>query len=187
MKEKWVLTQPAFESLLKWLDPDPEEAGKKYETIQRGLITLFTCRSCSEPEKLADEVIDRVAKKLPSIQDGFIGKPESYFYGVAQNVHLESIRRRTPSQELDPSIPAPPFHDEVEAIHECLERCLNKLTPKNKSLILQYYQNEKKQKIKNRDQLAQQNGVGLGNLRIKVYRIRMTLQTCVKKCQEKEL
>jgi hypothetical protein len=33
MVNKWTLTHDGFNRLLSWLDPDREQAGKKYEEI----------------------------------------------------------------------------------------------------------------------------------------------------------
>jgi hypothetical protein len=44
-------------------------------------------------EELADEVINRVSKKLPQIVDIYVGDPALYFYGVARKVHREYLRK----------------------------------------------------------------------------------------------
>lgn len=174
---KWVLTKESFDALLSWLDPDPEAAARKYELIRTRLIKIFVCRGCGEPEDLADETIDRVARRLKEIEDEFVGDPARYFYGVANKVHLEYIRRKPA-----PTPPPPPDSSEVEREYDCLERCMQKLTSDNRELVLQYYQEEKQAKIDHRKQLADQLGIALNALRIRAYRIRATLLECVQKC-----
>jgi RNA polymerase sigma factor (sigma-70 family) len=178
MNKDWILTQESFDALLAWLDPAREEAGRKYEDIRLRLIRIFTCRGCCEPEDLADEAINRVSKKLKEIESEYSGDPAHYFYGVANKVHLEYRRRRP--------VPIPPVHTEssedIEKEYECLERCIQKLTPDHRALVLQYYQEEKRAKIDHRKQLAEQLGIALNALRIRAYRIRASLQECVQSC-----
>lgn len=178
MNKDWILTQELFDALLAWLDPSREEAGRKYEQIRLRLIKLFTCRGCFEPEDLADETINRVSKKLSQIQSTYEGDPARYFYGVANKVHREYLRRK-----LTPAPPPPiPDTDSLEKEYACLERCVEKLTQSNRELVTQYYQEEKRAKIDHRKQLAEQFGIALNALRIRAHRIRTALQQCVRSC-----
>lgn len=72
--------------------------------------------------------------------------------------------------------------EDIEREYECLERCMQKLTPDNRQLVLQYYQEEKRAKIDHRRQLAEQLGIALNALRIRAHRIRASLQECVQTC-----
>jgi DNA-directed RNA polymerase specialized sigma24 family protein len=178
MKKDWVLTKELFDALLDWLDSDRESAACKYELIRSRLIKIFVCRGCGEPEDLADETIDRVARKLNEIAGSFTGDPARYFYGVANKVHLEYLRKKPAPP------PPPPLHDpdEVEREYNCLERCMQKLTADNRELVLQYYQEERQAKIDHRKRLADQLGIALNALRIRACRIRASLLECVQKC-----
>ena len=179
MNKDWVLTKESFDALLAWLDPAREEAGRKYEDIRLRLIKIFTCRGCCEPEDLADETINRVSKKLKEIESTYSGEPARYFYGVANKVHLEYLRRKP----LQPPPPPRDDADEIEREYLCLEQCIQKLTPNNRVLVLQYYQEEKRAKIDHRRQLAEQLGIALNALRIRACRIRRSsLQECVQSC-----
>lgn len=178
MNKEWVLTQESFDALLAWLDPNRELAGRKYEDIRTRLIKIFSCRGCYEPEDLADETINRVTNKLKDIETSFIGERARYFYGVANKVHLEYLRRKPA-----PSLP-PPTHDPdaIEREYNCLEQCMQLLTAHNRDLVLQYYQEDKQAKIDHRKQLAEQLGIALNALRIRAHRIRASLQECVQDC-----
>lgn len=179
---RWSLTQESFDSLLAWLDSDRERAGRRYEEIRRRLIKIFACRGCHEPEDLADETINRVAKKVADISATYEGDPALYFYGVANKVHLESVKKR-------PASPAPPAPqaEEFEREHDCLERCMELLPPRNRELVLQYYHEERGAKIEHRQALADQLGIALNALRIRAHRIRMTLRRCVEACLAEEI
>ncbi|MGH9956904.1 MAG: hypothetical protein ACREBC_07210 [Pyrinomonadaceae bacterium] len=183
MNKDWVLTQESFDALLEWLHPQREQAGQKYEEIRRRLIKIFTCRRCYEPEELADETINRVSLKLEQIKREFTGDPARYFYGVANKVHLEYLRKK----------PVPPIpatledSDQVEKEFECLERCMQTLPPDTRELVLQYYQDEKRAKIDHRKLLADQFGIAINALRIRAYRARAALQQCVQECLQQSV
>src|SRR5829696_877563 len=119
-----TLTSEGFDSLLEWLDPDRERAGAKYEEIRRRLIKIFMGRACSSAEDLADETINRVISKLSEIKSDFRGEPARYFYGLANKVHLEYLRKRPlqPSGTWDA-----PASARVELEFQCLEQCLGTL------------------------------------------------------------
>jgi RNA polymerase sigma factor (sigma-70 family) len=182
MSRDWVLTQEAFDRLLSWLDANRDEAGRKYETIRTRLIKIFTCRGCHEAEELADETINRVAAKLDSIVDEYVGDPVLYFYGVAHKIHLEYLRRRPVPQVFD--IADSSEEDEKEL--DCLDDCVQKLAPNQRQLVLDYYQEDKRAKIDHRKELARKMGIALNALRIRAHRIRATLQQCVQDCLEQK-
>lgn len=178
MKKEWVLTKESFDALLAWLDANPDSAALKYEQIRAKLIKLFECRACLEPEVLADETIDRVARRLNDIERTFVGDPARYFYGVANKIHLEYLRSKRVPQP-------PPFVEDVdedEREYECLEHCMQKLSPDHRELVLQYYQEERQAKINHRKHLADELGIAVNALRIRACRIRAILQECVQKC-----
>ncbi|HEX8500673.1 MAG TPA: hypothetical protein VF659_08785 [Pyrinomonadaceae bacterium] len=180
MKHERPVTQAAFDSLLSWLDPDRERAAAKYELIRRRLIKLFTCRGRHDAEELADETINRVTLKAAEVAPAYVGDPSLYFYGVAQKVLLESLRKRPPQPPATP--PPADEPEETEREFECLERCMQELTPDNRELVLDYYRNERRAKIDHRKELAARRGIAPNALRIRVHRLRATLQECVRGC-----
>ena len=180
MPQEWVLTQEDFDRLLAWLDPDRERAGRKYEEIRLRLMKLFASRGCGETDLLADEAINRVARRLPELLDTYVGDPASYFCGVAHRVHLEYLRRKPPA----PPPPARPA-EEVEREYACLESCMAGLAADSRELVLQYYTEEKQARIEHRKELARRLGINLNALRIRAFRIRAALQQCVEDCLKK--
>lgn len=192
MKNEWVVTQQDFDRLLDWLAADRESAGSKYEKIRVRLIKIFTCRGCGEADDLADETINRVTVKLGEIAASYSGDPALYFYGVAQKVHLEYLRKKPRVQESfeagnkprGQTVWPPETADEIEQEYECLEQCMDRLPPENRRLVLEYYQEEKRAKIDHRKQLADQLGIAVNALRIRACRLRAQLQQCVQNCLE---
>jgi RNA polymerase sigma factor (sigma-70 family) len=178
MSRERVLTQAAFDSLLAWLDSDREKAGKKYEDIRRRLIKIFTCRGCHEAEDLADETINRVTSKVDQVAGGYAGDPALYFYGVANKIHHEYLRRKPPAAVAPPAI----LTQDIEQEYECLEECMRRISPASRELIMQYYREEKRAKIDHRKELAERLGIALNALRIRAHRVRASLQQCVREC-----
>jgi len=178
MKKNWVLSQKAFDDLLDWLALDREQAGLKYEAIHHRLITIFTGRGCRDAEDLADETMNRVANKLPEIRETYTGDSALFFYAVANNVYRESLKRNL-RQPPPPGLSGP---DDLEETFLCLEKCLDALTPENRELVIEYYQEYKSAKISRRKLLAERLQIGPNALRIRACRIRASLQKCVEKC-----
>lgn len=182
-KPQWVLTQTAFQHLLDWLDPDREQAGRKYENIRLKLIKILACNGSASPEDLADETINRVAKRVPEIAPTYVGDPALYFFGVAQNVYLESVKKRA----YAPPPPPPASTEEKERRHQCLDRCMQRLPAETREIVREYYTEEKRVKIDHRKSLAARLGIAPNALRIRVHRVRAALKECVFEClQETE-
>ena len=177
-----ILTQNNFDSMLDWLDSNRAKAGEKYEAIRHGLIEIFNYRGCVTSEDLADETIDRVARKVKEIKNTYDGDPSRYFYGVGKKVHLEYLKK-TRFVELPPVLEAPQPAD-VEPQYACLDVCMNKLTIHNRTLILQYYSERKRAKIDSRRTILKVLNLKPSALRVRVFRIRQTLEKCVSSCLE---
>jgi RNA polymerase sigma factor (sigma-70 family) len=195
-KKDWVLNQEAFDALLVSLDHNREHAGTKYEQIRHALITFFECRGSGTPEEHADDTITRVARRLLEGQTIRVDKPASYFYGVARNVLKEywESRGRGPislESQSAATLGSPDPHRLQEQISErqlkeqrldCLERCLDQLSPNDRAIIRTYYTGDTGIKIQTRRRLAESLGIPINALRIRALRIREKLEDCVETC-----
>ena len=173
-----ILKQEDFDRLIRWLDPDPQQSGLTYEKIRWRLVAILAARSCPCPEELADETIDRVARRVVDIRDSYVGDKAIYFLGVMNNVHHEYLKR--------PMMPRPPEPDDdgevKEKVDHCLEKCLDKLSPNSRRMIERYYAEDNQAKIDLRKRIAAELGIGLSTLRLRALRIREKLQTCIEQC-----
>jgi len=177
------LSPEDFQQLLNWLDPDPQRAGEKYESIRRGLTALFDNWKCLEADSLADETINRVLTKVPNIAPTYSGDPALYFYGTAKRVRYEQLRRPRPEPLMpNTKIVATQESDEKERLHSCLDKCLETLPAADRELILEYYRGDKNVKITCRRQLGERAGVSSNALRVRIFRLRGTLEECISKC-----
>lgn len=182
MKED-SLNPEAFEFMLTWLANDRDLAGSKYEHIRRSLIQIFNWHGATNAEDLADETINRVARKLPEIVHRYEGDPARYFYGVARFVLKQQQRREQQLSRHEFDLSTPRVNEGMSnEIYECLEQCLAALEAPDQELVTQYYKEEKLSKIKFRKELAQRLNLAPNALRVKVHRIRAVLESCINGC-----
>ncbi len=182
---KWALTAEALGKLLDHFSTDREEAGRHYEMMRSKLVRYFEWRDCAASEDLADETINRVARRIDEGEN--ILNLRAYFLSVAQLVFFEWLRKfdstALPLDEVNDLSAQQPFADEQkEARLRCLDQGLAKLTMQNRQLILEYHLDDKRAKIDRRKELAAALGIPLNALRIRAHRIRTVLETSVKDC-----
>jgi DNA-directed RNA polymerase specialized sigma24 family protein len=183
-RQKWALTQEAFDGLLASLGPDRDHAADRYLEIRRNLVRLFEWRGCSAPEEYADETLNRCAKKIGEGEQ--IRDVATYCIGVARmllrEMSRDQARQARPLDEV--AEPRTPPHTPEEAEHrlECLHRCLSQLSSENRDLILTYYDGDKGAKIKNRKGLTHMFGIPANTLRMRALRLRERLQLCSQNC-----
>src|SRR5690242_2194613 len=197
-KKDWALNREAFRQFLSWLDEGVESNGERYLEMRRRLVRYFDFRNCPFPDDLADETLNRVARKLEEKGEIVGATPTHYCYIVARLVLLESVRRRDhDGPSLDDTErsggvlaslakPSEPAIDTAvkERLFTCLEQCLSKLRTQERELILEYYQGIQREKIERRSQMAAQRGLTMNALSIRACRIRTKLEACVKACSE---
>jgi len=179
MKPHPSLTTEELDELFRWLDADPVKAAAKYRQIHRGLVERFLNRGCLDAETLADETIDRVARKVRTIAPNYEGNVKDYFHGVAKRVFLEYCRDQRRQARPVPAAPEPLFS---EVYYDCLELCLEKLPPEKRELILTYYAEKKSAKIESRKAIRRRLSLKADALRVRTHRIRKTLEDCISEC-----
>lgn len=177
-----------LEGLLQQLSPDREQAGRQYEQLRRRLITVFAGRRCLDPEALADETLDRVARKIAE-SPGWAGESTAatpLVFGVAWNVARESFRERRPVSMPEGWDPAGSCRreetDEAERTQRCLDGCLAQLPDKDRDLLLAYFRETRGTRIALRSRLAKEMGLSATGLRVKVHRLVTTMRVCLGAC-----
>jgi DNA-directed RNA polymerase specialized sigma24 family protein len=166
--------------LLAWFSPDRDVAARQYETIRTGLIRIFVSNRCSDAEKLADEALDRAARRTSEIASTYEGEPARYCYGIARNLIHEDRRRKEIATEVVPESPVVLIsHDDA---YECLLECLEFLTFEKQELILDYHLFQGKAKIEHHRQMAVELSISEGALRTRAHHIRVSLEKCILQC-----
>ena len=184
-RQQWSLTREAFDALLASLGPDREIAADRYLDLRRSLVRLFEWRGCSTPDEYADETINRCARKIGEGVE--IRDLSTYAIGVARMLLREMGRQRLREARPLDQAPEPrvlPFDpgNDPESRLECLRRCIAQLPPEHRDLVLNYYRDDRSQKIRSRRKIAELFGIPAGALRMRVLRLRETLQLCTENC-----
>jgi DNA-directed RNA polymerase specialized sigma24 family protein len=190
LKKNWSLNTVALNRFLSWLDEGANSNGQKYLEMRRRLVAYFDRKNCPIPDELADETINRVARRLEQVGSIEAETPAKYCYISARFVFLEYLRTRAKDQRLRNEFSGESGHDEKDPndqecknrMLECLERCAEKLDPANKKLIFGYYVGEERVKIESRRALAKTLGITMNALSIRACRIRAQLELCVQEC-----
>ena len=193
LQQDWSPARIAFRQFLTWLDEGVDSGGEKYLEMRRRLVHYFDRKNCLSPDDLADETLNRVARRLA--EEGAITgpSPAHYCYVMARFVFLEYHRRPGRAQvslegrpNLIGCLAAPSGPAEAVETQEkhlaCLECCLRKLKPDQRALILEYHCGDQRVKIEHRRKLAVSLGLTMNALSIRACRIRDTLEQCVRKC-----
>lgn len=179
---RWSLTREALERLLGQLGSDSESAAREYETIRRRLIDFFDWRGALSPEALADETLDRVARRLDEGET--VEHLRAYCYGVAKRVLLEWEKQRAREQVALRDFRPSPANDEVSSTVEarvaCLERCLRELPDDSRELIVGYYQGAGRSHLEGRRLLADRLGITYATLKTRAHRIRARLEEALR-------
>ena len=190
-KKNWTLNPNAFRKFLAWLDDGKDSAGQKYVEMRQRLVSFFDRKNCLSPDELADETLNRVARRLEEEGSITSESPAKYCYIVARFVFMESLRgmdkNSVPLDEiLHQKLAVGETEKEELEVKEkmlnCLEQCTGKLEPDNRRMIIRYYFGEEKVKIQNRRALAEHLGVTVNALSIRACRVRDKLEVCVGKC-----
>jgi hypothetical protein len=177
MSKKEPPGQEAFDKLLAWLDPDRDKAVEKYQRIYSRLVRIFSARGCWVAEDLTDETVNVVASRIDYLIAIYHGDPALYFYGVGKNIYREWVKKTPP--------PAVPRIDnsEIEYRCGCLQKCLEKLaTPEEAKMAIRYHEGEGRARIENRKKMAEELGINLNALRIRICHLQARLRPCIEEC-----
>lgn len=183
-KGTWTLTATAFERLLKVLHPDREKAAIEYERLRDRITGLLGWWGSPRASELADETLDRVARKLDEGADVRAGSLGAYVRGVARMVFYESSRQpQTDPLPHDLDLSAPVTDEEQSPALVCFDRCLGKLSAADRKNLLRYYDDAGARTIEARRKLADELGISTNVLRVRMHRLRDRLEQCVAGCR----
>ncbi len=180
LKNKQEITPDNFARFLAWLAPDAETAGVEYERLRFRLINYFANRNCRFAEDLTDETINRVTLKIGA---EIIENKMAFVYGFAKNIYLESLRKENNHLNIDEiNVAAQAQSEDIKFSSQHLEKCLNELSAENRSLILDYFSEDKQAKIDLHKRLSETLQTTQTALRMKIVRIKQKLKLCLEDC-----
>jgi DNA-directed RNA polymerase specialized sigma24 family protein len=182
-KTRWSLDRRTLDNLLYALHPDREQASREYEALRQRLIRFFDWNHTPFPEELADEVLDRLARRL-SNRETEILDPAKFAVGIARLLIKENLRendRREAALVIMAQCTPESRNLELEsALREehiaVLQECLQAIPENSRNLLVRYFGTEGREKIQQRQRLAEEHGISLNALRNRVMRIRSELE-----------
>jgi DNA-directed RNA polymerase specialized sigma24 family protein len=196
LKKDWVLTAEAFEKLLLSFDENKEKASLIYEDIRKRLIRQFNANHSLIAEEQADEVFNRVARKI-SDEDFQLDSenPYPYFHQIARYILLEYQRqnRRKILALDDLTVAEEPSYNSVELMEKAnekfrtelglnaLRKCREHLSSQELTMLDEYNAALGKDKKHRHEQLAASLGKTQNALKISISRARTKLIECAKK------
>ncbi len=192
-KKNWTITSEAFHRFLDWLDEGKSSDGRNYLEMCARLVSYFDRKNCRNPNELADETLNRVARRLE--EEGTIESetPAKFCYITARFVFMESLRGKDKAGVSLDDVLLKEGHkvartEETEETEikekrlQCLEQCTEKLEAASRAMIVRYYYGEERAKIENRRALAASLNISVNALSIRACRVRDKLEACVGKC-----
>jgi DNA-directed RNA polymerase specialized sigma24 family protein len=178
--------------LLARLDPDPHRAWALYDQLRRKLTLFFECSRGWDALALAEEVLDRLARKDEAYE---IRNAAEFAFGVARNLRKEALRRSAttfvtsdlimledPKGRME-SLEATVLNKiEGEKRQGCISECLQSWDEQDRRLLLEYYPMDASDLEATRLRIAGVLQIKIGALRTRMCRLREKLQTCFEDC-----
>lgn len=172
-----------FTRFLGFLSPDPEEAGRRYTRLHKRLAGFFAMKGVSDPERAADETIDRAARKIS--EGAPVPDADRYCLGVARNVAKEKWRQEQRESSVFTLFLqglADNSDEEVERIQRLLKPCFEELAPDERELLVAYCGVlQGRARAEHRRRLAELRKTTVLALRMRVTRLRNALTLCVER------
>jgi RNA polymerase sigma factor (sigma-70 family) len=167
----------AWHRFLAMLAPDRAGANALYRDLRRRLVDMFRWRGLAAADDLADEALERAVRHVADGDE--IRSVTGYVCGIANRLALEAARREAKVVPLpDDTAERALADDDSSRRLDSLERCLERLPGETRRLVLRYYA-VGPGRIDDRRQLAEELGIGLNALRIRIHRLRAALETCL--------
>ena len=184
-RQRWSLNRTALDALLAALDANGDRASEKYTALHDRLVRFFQWHNVDEADALADEVLDRLARRIadqPGSSDEAVKDPARFASGIARLLLHEHWRQRQRQDRAMREMQRLEWHadgemkEQTERMASALDRCLQHLNPAQRELIEKYYGTEGQNQIEARKQLAEQFKISLNALRNRAMRIRADLE-----------
>jgi DNA-directed RNA polymerase specialized sigma24 family protein len=176
-----------FDALLHALDADTAPAGLAYRQLHQRLIRFFRLNNASDPEALADEALDRLGRRIGTLQAGDIGSPQAFALGIGRHLLQEDMRRQRRESEAAAEWAALTLANDGhhEGLLHALDHCMERMREDQRQLLRSYYQWTGRQKIEHHRQLAEELGLTMNAMRNRLMRARAELDKCIhKRCSD---
>jgi DNA-directed RNA polymerase specialized sigma24 family protein len=173
----------SLDKILNLLGPDDDVAAAEYCKLHERISRFFEWNSIEDPEALADEVIDRLGRRVtePHTKE-HVRNLSVFALGIARLLLLEEFRRQKRQADTNRWWAEQRVNSssDAEAFDKALEHCLKRLQPERRRLIERYYTFGDRKKAEIHQSLAEENEVTVHALRNRALRVRHDLEDCVR-------
>ncbi|SDE85336.1 RNA polymerase sigma factor [Terriglobus roseus] len=175
------MQEGSLSALLSLLGDGPESSGTAYGNLHQRLTRYFRINACADPEQLADEVLNRLAK-IAASDAASIASPTAFALGIARHVLQENVRAELREAEAGRNWQTSRkiANPDEEVALQAIDVCLASMPTAKSELLRTYYESTGKQKIEHHRQLAERLGISINTLRNRLMRARRELDTCVR-------
>jgi len=178
-----TISEDQFAGLLVKLGDEPLQAAARYEALRTRLIFYFRRRCLDFPEDLADEVLDRLARRLA--EGAQIDSLPAFAMGIARFVAQEQVSRpfqlQVQEETFFDNIPAESRTESEEEKFAGMEYCLNSLPAADVDLLETYYLGDGGSLIRARKSIAERLKISPEAVRQRVFFIRRRLRECMER------
>lgn len=176
---RWQLDGTSFDALLAALGRERGQASEEYERLRQKLVRYFALHGVAFPEDLADEALNRLARKIGEGER--IRRIPRYLGGIARILLQEEWYNKLRQEEAVRSSGLNAAGAGDASSIDALVDCLRFLPPEQRAFIERYYSADGRARIEVRRQMAQDLGISLNTLRNRALRIRQDLAECCQK------
>ena len=170
-----------FSRLLTFLCPDdPDEAGRLYLRLHQKLVGYFQFRGVADPIAAADEALDRAGRRVA--EGAEVPDINKFCLGIARFIIKEGwrINNRESAAFLQFLEQHDHGTDEVDRF-SLMKTCFEQLPPNDRTLLSSYCTAPSgRARARYRLELAEQLNYSVTAMRVRVTRIRHSLDDCVK-------
>lgn len=164
------LDRAGLDALLQALAPERDLAGRNYEELRRRLINLFSWEQFEGADDLADEALNRLARKV--MEGANIPNLDRFAFGIARLMMQEEGRKQRNRQAMLLEFRQGSGRSADFASLDAMDGCLAEMAQDRRELIERYY-------AEDRSALARELGISVNALRNRALRIRDELFKCV--------
>jgi hypothetical protein len=118
-----------------------------------------------------------------------------YVFGVAKVVYLEYLAEQRNEKLVrneftragEAVVEQDAGDDKDDILQRCFDGCMAELDAGDRGFIKRYYEESRREKIKNRKSMAEELSISQNAVVLRAYHLRQRLKRCINKCSNKRL
>lgn len=180
-----MMNGEVFARFLNYLDSDPSRAQDQYKNIHQKVANFAEFSGAADGTQVADEALDRCARRLDEGVNVPRPKFEGYARTTAKNICQEQRRadQRTKTAFLTIfANQSDAANKDATGIYRLMKECFKKLLPTEQELLKDYCRiAQASDRVQKRKELATLLELTEVALRLAIWRLRQRLERCLRK------